>query len=143
MRAEAKASLRLSIYMRETDLSCFRGNQLAQSTAHKVQTQGAVKDYCGDDSKASISSASIPASAFTQDSESFDKAKKDKKKKYWQGKRDFKKPKDFTNLASGINAANVGGKEKKRKKKDVSEITWFNCHKKGHYLNNCPKPPKN
>ena len=78
IRAEAKAGLRSSSYVWETDLSCLRGNRPAHTTAHKVQTQGLVN--CGNDSKASKNSASTPASASTQDSEPSDKAKKDKKK---------------------------------------------------------------
>ena len=83
VRVEAKAGLRLSSYVRETDLICLRGNQPAHTTAYKVQTQVVVKDHCGDNFKASKSSASTPAPAFTQNSEPSDKAKKDKKKKYY------------------------------------------------------------
>ena len=143
MRAEVKAGLRSSFYVRETDLSYLQGNQPAHIIAHKVQTRWAVKNYCGDDSKASKGSASTPTSASTQDSKPSDKTKNNKKKKYWRGKRDFKKPKNFTNLASGVNAAEVGSKGKRKKKKDVGEITYFNCNKKGHYSNNCLEPPKN
>ena len=69
MRAEAKAGLRPSSYMQETDLSYFRGNRLAHITAHKFQTKGAGKNHCGDDSKTSKGSASTLASASIQDSE--------------------------------------------------------------------------
>ena len=76
MRVEAKAGLQPSFYVQETDQQVPRGNQPAHTTAHKVQTQGAIKDHCGDKSKAK---AFVPTS--TQDFESSDKAKKDKKKK--------------------------------------------------------------
>ena len=65
VRAEAKAGLRLSFYVRETDLSCLRGNWPAHTIAHKVQTQGAGKDHCGNDSKAYKGSASTPVSTST------------------------------------------------------------------------------
>ena len=65
VRVEAKAGLRPCSYMRETDLSYLQGNWPAHTTAHKVQTQGAIKDHCGNDSKASKGSASTPTSAFT------------------------------------------------------------------------------
>ena len=123
VRAEAKAGLRPSSYVRETDLSCLRGNRPAHTTAHKVQTQGAGKDHCGNDSKASKGSASTPASASNQDSELSNKAKKDKKKN-WRGKRDFREPKDSTTPASEVNAAEVGGGRQRRKnKKDISGVT--------------------
>ena len=143
VRAEAKAGLRPSSYVRETDLSCLRGNRPAHTTAHKVQTQGAGKDHRGDDSKASKGSASTPASASIQDSEPSDKAKKDKKKN-WRGKRDFREPKDSTTPAFGVNAAEVGrGGQRRKNKKDISGVTCYNCNKKGHFLNKCPETPKN
>ena len=106
MKAEAKAGLRPSSYMQEINLSCLQGNWPAHIIAHKVQTQGAVKDYCRDDFKASKNSASTSVSTSTQDS---NPSKKDKRKKYYQGKRDSKEPKDSLTSASGVNAAKVGG----------------------------------
>ena len=38
VRAEAKAGLRPSSYVRKPDLNCLRGNRPAHITAHKVQT---------------------------------------------------------------------------------------------------------
>ena len=43
-------------------------------------------------------------------------------KKYWRGKRGSRESKDSTNPASGVNAAEVQGKRKRKNKKDVSEI---------------------
>ena len=108
---------------------------------HTIQTQGAVT--CKNDSKASKSSASTLASTSIQDSEPSNKAKKDKKKKYYQGKRDFREPKDFTTPASGVNAMGVRAKGRRRNKNDVSKITCFNCNKKGHYSNKYLELPKN
>ena len=117
VRAEAKAGLRPSFYMWETDLSCLQGNWSAHTTMHKVQTQGVVKDHCGDDFKASKGSASTPASASTQDSEPSDKAKKNKKKKYWQNKRDSKEPKNSINPAFGVNGPRLEARGEERRKK--------------------------
>ena len=36
VRAEAKAGLRPSSYVRETNLCCLRGNRPAYTTAHKI-----------------------------------------------------------------------------------------------------------
>ena len=91
VRVEAKAGLRPSSYVRETDLSCLRGNRPPYTTAHKVQTQGPMKDHFGDNSKNFKGSASTPATS-TQDSEPSNKGKKDKKKRYWRDKKDSKKP---------------------------------------------------
>ena len=102
-----------------------------------------MKNHCGDNSKASKGSASTPISAFIRNSELSNKAKKDKKQKYYQGKKDSRKPKDFIILALGVNTAEVEGKRRRRNKKDVSKIMCFNCNKKGHYSNKYPKLPKN
>ena len=59
VRAKTKAGLQPSSYVRETDQQVSRGNRPAYNTGHKVQTQGAMKDYCGDESKAK---ASVPTS---------------------------------------------------------------------------------
>ena len=89
-----------------------------------------MKNHYGDDSKAS----KAPVSTSTQDSEPSDKARKNKKKKQHKDKR------DSTNLSTGVNTAEVG--DKSRRKKDVSEITCYNCNKKGHYVTKCPEPRK-
>ena len=51
VRAETKAGLQPSSYVREANLQVFRGSRLTHTAAHKVHTQGAVTR--GDDSKAS------------------------------------------------------------------------------------------
>ena len=76
VKAKTKAGLRLSSYIQETDIQVLRENRPAHTTAHKVQTQGAVSH--GDESRGN-GPASTPASASTNP-ESFDKARKDKKK---------------------------------------------------------------
>ena len=137
VRAEAKASLRPSSYVLETDLSCLRGNRPPHNTAHKVQTQGVVTR--GDESKAKAS-VSAPA----QDSEPSNKSRRDKNKKHYREKKDSKKPKESTTPASGVNAAEVGGKEKRKNKKDPRKVMCYNSNKLGHYVNACPEPrPKN
>ena len=127
VRVEAKAGLRPSFYVRETDQQVPQGNRPAHTTTHKVQTQRAMKDHREDKSKAK---ASVPTS--TQNSEPSDKARKDKKKKQHKAKRD-------STPATGVNKAEVGDH---RAKKDISEISCYNCNKKGHYSNKCPEPRK-
>ena len=81
LRAKAKAGLRPSSYIQETDHQVPRGNQLAHTTAHKVQTQRAIKDHCGNDSKAKVStSIQEVITQRTNDAEGSEKARKEKKK---------------------------------------------------------------
>ena len=52
VKAEAKAGLQPSSYIRDTNQKVPQENQLAHTTTHKVQTQGVIKDHHGDKSKA-------------------------------------------------------------------------------------------
>ena len=88
-----------------------------------------MKNKYGNKSKAK---SSMPAS--TKNSEIFDKAKKNKKGKQHKNKQ------DFTNLAIGVNMTKVG--DKKKRKKDVSEIICYNCNKKKHYITKCLESQK-
>ena len=57
VKVETKAGLQPSFYIRETDQQAPQGNQPAQTTAHKVQTQRAMNNHRGDESMAK---ASVP-----------------------------------------------------------------------------------
>ena len=82
-----------------------------------------MKYHCGDEPK---NKALVSTSA--QDSSSNkDKFRKDKKKKQNKNKRDSNIP------VSGVNAAEVGDKKRRKKKKDVREITYYNCNKLEYY----------
>lgn len=73
-------------------------------------------------------------STSTEDSKLSDKVKRNKKKKWYKDKRDFKDSrdsKDSITLAIKVNMVKAGDK-KRRRRKDKSEVTCFNCNKKGH-----------
>ena len=131
VKTEAKAGLQPSFYVRKTDIQVLQRSQPAYTTAHKVQTQ---KASHRDDSKA------FKASTFTQESKPFDKARKVKKKRHHRDKRDSRKPRDTP--VSRVNAAEVGDKKRKRKKKDLKEVTCYNSNKLGHYADQCLKSRK-
>lgn len=56
-------------------------------------------------------------STSTQDSELFDKARKDKKKKQYKDKRNSRDSENSTNLAIGVNTIEVGDKRRKKRRK--------------------------
>ena len=72
-KAKAKADLRPSSYMQETDIQVLRGSWPTHITAHKVQTQEAMSRE--NDSKV------FKAPTSTQESKPSNKARKDKIKK--------------------------------------------------------------
>ena len=52
--------------------------------------------------------------------------------------KDSRKPRKFSTPATGVNKTEIGS----RRKKDVSEITCYNCINKGHYATKSPEPRK-
>ena len=132
--AEAKAALRPRSAACETDQHCPRGTRPANSTAAK-SPGSPMKDLRVEEPKARTQEATPPHRS--ESTESSEKARKEKKKK-WLKERKEKKAKDTT-PASGSNATNAGGK----KKKDLSQITCYNCNKSGHYASSCPESSKN
>lgn len=84
-----------------------------------------------------------PMSISTQDFGPSDKAKKDKKKKLHKDKRDSKDLGNFKNstiLDTRVNMAEIEGK--RRGKKDVNEVTYYICNRRGYFANKCPEPWK-
>ena len=133
VNAEAKAGLRSSSMVRDSDIRCPRGHRPSNSTAAKVQTQG-TKDSHPEEPKAK---ETRPASSRAEASEPSEQARKEKKRKRHPERRDKKEQ----TPASTANATEVQQKKKKKNRdRDVSEVTCYNCNKKGHYANTCTEP---
>ena len=84
-----------------------------------------MKDHHGNEPK-DKATVSTSTQAFPSDK---DKSRKDKKKKKHKDKWDSTTP------ATGVNKAEVSS----RRKKDVSEITYYNYNKKRHYAIKYPE----
>ena len=136
VNAEAKAGLRSSTMVRESDARCPRGHRPSHNTSSKVQTQGSSHK---DSPRSEERKPKDPKPAPSHD-DAAEPAKKedrkDKKKKLQNRRRE-------QNEQTPATGDNTKAPKKKKKRRDSSEVTCFNCNKKGHYANNCTKPPKN
>ena len=135
VNAEAKAGPRSSSMVRESDIRCLRGHCPSHNTSSKMQTQGttAKEPRTEEPRPKETKSTNGKAPALPRFNEPV-KLNHKKKKREW-----LKKKKDST-PATRDNA--IEGK-KKRTFGNTSQMTCYNCQKKGHFANKYPKPPKN
>ena len=132
--AKAKAALRLDSYACKTDQSCLRRSR---PSAAKASTQGQpMKDPRVEEPKKS-QELKAPAPQRSDSFETSEQAHKGKKKKNKQH-RGQKRQKCST-LATKVNNTSA---KRSRPQKNISQVPCFNCNKKRHYSNKCPKPSK-
>ena len=140
--AEAKAALRRRSYACKTDQYCLRGNK---PSAAKASNQGQpMRDPRVEELKSRPQKLKAPAPSRSDSAEISEKAQKKKKKNDRQNKRDCR-AREGSTPATGVNTTDADNRKKKRNscnRRDPSEVVCYNCNKKGHYLNKCPKPPK-
>ena len=133
VNAESKAGLRSSAMVRDSDICYPQGHRLSNSTASKVQTQGiTAKD--SQQEKPEVKEVKPTLSRAAEASKPSEQACKEKKGKIHPERWDKKEQ----TPASTANATEVQQKKKKKNRdRDVSEVTCYNCNKKGHYPNTC------
>ena len=132
---EAKIGLRSSIMVRDSDARYPRGYRLSHNTSSKMQTQGS-KDL----SDPKETKPKDPKSAPSRDNAAKSLKKdnrKDKKKRFRSQKWKHTRKRKEQTPATNVNITNVS--KQKKKKRDISEITYFNDNKKGHFASNCIK----
>ena len=134
VNVEAKAGLRSSTIVRESDIRCFQGYYSFYNTFSKVQTNGTTarkshtKESRPKEAKLTDGKAPVPP-------RSNEPAKPNRKKK----KRKWLKKKNSIPATGDIA---IKGK-KKQTSNNTSQVTCYNCQKKGHFANKYLKPPKN
>ena len=136
VNAEAKAGLRSSTMVRESDARCPRGHRPSHNTSSKVQTQGSSHK---DSPRSEEPKHKEPKPAPSRDDAAEPAKKEDKKDK----KKKLQNRRREQNKQTPATGDNAEVPRKKRKRRDSNEVTYFNCDKKGHYASNCTEPPKN
>ena len=136
VNAEAKAGLRSSTIVWDSDACYPRGHRPSHNTSSKMQTQGS-KDLSRPRKTKPKDSKSAPSRDNAAKSPKKDD-RKDKKKRFRGQRREHIEERKEQTPATNVNTTNV--LKKKKKRHDVSEITYFNCDKKGHFASDCTKP---
>ena len=142
VNAEAKAGLRSSTMVRESDARCSKGHHLSHNIPSKMQTQGTTakkprtKEFRLKEAK--LTDGKNPALPRSKSAEPGKTSRTDKRREYLEKKK--KKPHRKNNTSAtgdNANAIEVGKKQKQGNNR------CYNCQKKGHFSRNCPEPPKN
>ena len=137
IEVEAKAALRPGFYARETDHRCLWGSYPTFIAK--------IKDPKPEDPKSRPQEMKASNFQHSKNTKTSEKVRKEKKKNWYWEKRDKKDKKKDTTPATEENAINIGDGQRKKNQPiaDASNVTCYNCDKKGHYTNTCPKPSKN
>ena len=132
VKVKAKAGPKSTIMVRGSDIRCPRGHRPSNNTASKVQTQ---ETAAKDSSRPEEPKTKDPKSVPLRDDPAEPAKKEDKQKRLKCRQERTRESKETP--ATGNNIVNAA---KKKKKRDTSKVTCFNCDKKGHYTRNCTKP---
>ena len=135
VNVEAKAGLRSSTMVRDSDAHYFKGHCPSYNISSKVQSQGSNnKDFSRSKEPKFKNSKPAPSRNDAAIESAKKEDRKDKKKRFRRQRREHTEEQKEQTLATGINKA---ASKKKLK------VRCFNCDKKDYYANNCIKPPKN
>ena len=132
VNVKAKAGLRSTIMIWDSNICCPRGYYLFNNTASKVQTQETIaKDFSRPEKSKIKDSKSVPPCDGLAEP-----AKKENKQKKFKHQRKYTKEPKKTSAISN----NIVNAVKKKKKHNTNKITYFKYNKKSHYASNCTKP---
>ena len=120
----------------DLDVCYSKGHRLSYNTFTKVQTQDSqdfsyLKKFKRKDSKLTSSCDNLAKLPKKND-------RKDKKKRFQGQIREHTREQKEQIPVTNVNTTYI--LKKKKKKRDIGEIIYFNCNKKSHFASNCTKP---
>ena len=130
VNVEAKAGLRSSTMVRNSDARCPRGHRPSHNTSFKVQTQGSSHK---NSSRSEELKPKNPKPVPLRDNATEPAKKEDRKEK----KKRLQNQRWKHTEQTPVTGVNTKGPKKKIKAR------CFNCNKKGHYANKCTELRKN
>ena len=135
VNVEVRASLRSSIMVRDSDAHYSRRHRLSYNTFSKMQTQSSnYKDLpCSKESKSKDPKSAPPCNNMAEPAKKEGKKKKKSQRHRRECTGKWKEQLSVTGVITKV-------PKKKKKRRDPSEIIYFNYDKEGHYANNCTKP---
>ena len=134
INTEVKALLQSSASTRDMDSRCSRGNK----PARKEEKDSSGKNKSTDSIPADTSSEKQSSSTQQTSSANPKKNQDHQKGGSWRRGGRQRQGQSHDSPATGVNASTV-----KKEVKDISQVEYYNCHRKGHYATMCPQRPKN
>ena len=131
VNTEAKAGQRSSTMVRDSGAHCSKDHHPSHITSSKEQIQSS-KDFSRSEESKPKDLKPAPSNNATEPAKKKDK--KEKKKRSQGQRQERTGEKAEQSLAIGVNT--------KVPKKKI-KAKYFNYNKKGHFANECTKPPKN
>ena len=133
-KAEARAKIQGSTHL---DQRCPRGKRPLKMSLNSRDEQPERAQKSGTTPQGPQGKAN-QAEQGSEAEKSSEKARRDKKKKAHRGRRDRRENREGSTPATGSNTEPPAG----TKRKDPSQITCYNCNKKGHISKECTEPKK-
>ena len=147
--AEAKAALNLPLWVREMDACCLQGHYFASKPTEDYTRDQGFLPFRPQEAQTMLPHHSERAETLEKPRRDY---QKDRHNRNCCNRGSYGFKTQGSTPATGVNATKTSARNDRgrdqlarRKDRDMSRNTCYNCNKKGHFTNQCPKPhkPKN